>query len=131
MAQGRRIDNPYSVACEWIAASPRVRVALTAGRANDFRRISRLEPAWGQRLDALGVTYDMIRWVAGAAGPAYALERETRYRKLVRVLETATPEQRWARFEEIRQASPRLGRRWAEHARRVPVSDVTGASPAR
>jgi len=87
---------------------------LTAGRANDFQRIARLEVAWGTRLDALGACYEFVKWVAGAAGAAYALERERRYRAIVKLLENSTPEERWRKFETLRAASPRLGKRWAQ-----------------
>jgi hypothetical protein len=78
-------DNPYSTARDWLRASPAIRRAISRQRRSDYRRIAQLGDAWGLRLEELGASYRLLRWVAGP-GCAGASQREARYRGAVRAL---------------------------------------------
>lgn len=82
----RKPARNYSVAREWVRTSPLVRRKLGAQQASDFRRIARLPLVWGARLDELGATYRMLRWVAGPSDPMLADVRARRYDALAELL---------------------------------------------
>jgi hypothetical protein len=101
-------EGYYCRARAWLAASPRVRVAISDDRARHFRRIAGLGDAWGLRLDELGAGYRMVRW---AAMPRFIAEREARYRALVKLLEEHGAA--WdlgRRFGELTRSMPKVGR---------------------
>jgi hypothetical protein len=103
-------EGYYFRARAWVAASPRVRVAISPNRARDFRRIAALNDAWGLRLDELRASYRMVRW---AGAPRYVAEREARYRALVKLLEEHGAERDVGkRFAALVERMPVVGR-WA------------------
>lgn len=104
------VKNPYRRAKGWCHATPDVRIELTRQQASDYRRVASLGNAWGNKLDALGASMWMLRWVAGAAAPRHMLERELRYRSLVRLLEETAPgEDRRLAFRALMASRPKLG----------------------
>jgi hypothetical protein len=78
-------SKSYSKACEWLRAKPAVRTALTRSQLSDYRRIAALGDARGKRLDELGASYGLTRWIAGPVFKDAAL-CEQRYRAALRAL---------------------------------------------
>lgn len=107
---GPRRDR-YRLARDWWHANPGVRVRLSRQRADDFARIARLGDAWGIRLDDLGASEEMLRWVAGAHGEARVVERERRYQALVALLESPPRDIAvWRAFRALKATLPKVGR---------------------
>ena len=88
MPRGTKKERPYSWACGWLGAPVDGRTRLRRQVVSDLWRIKLLGDARGQRLDALGMSYEQARWVAGVIR-VDPVETEKRYHALVAHLEDA------------------------------------------
>lgn len=106
-----RTEKPYSVACAWVDADPRVRVKRSVQAAANYKAISLLPRAWGEKLDALGVAHNEIKWLAGTTGHGHAAAREARYLALVQMFEAPNPDEtRTQSFARIVDKLPKVRR---------------------
>jgi hypothetical protein len=125
MRLSKAVEHPYSRAKGWCGDV--MRVKLSDQKASDYRRIAMLGDAWGRRLDALGATFWMLRWLAGASAAKYAVERDARYRALLHLLESTAPgEERRAAFRDLMAKSPKLGRSGARATMKAKLSGGGG-----
>lgn len=102
-----KLTNPYSQVKAFVRDPSPHKAKLTTGRHYDFLRIARLGDAWGNNLDRLGVSYKMLRWIAGAADPRFIVEREQRYQAIVTLLENGGGNREFLR---LAAETPKIGR---------------------
>ena len=76
--------RPCTVARAWVA-SPEL--PLSRSRALQYQKIAALDLAWQRRLDELGASFRMVRWVSTPGPGKRRAEVDFRYRALVKLLE--------------------------------------------
>ena len=114
MAKGRRgcfgvqeqVKRPYQRAVEWLRAPAERKQKLSAPQRSDWRRIAELG-VFGEKLDALGAPFYLVRWVA-APGRKRPVMVEQRFR----AAEAALTSGRWTKEkwrQVCRSTQPILG----------------------
>ncbi|AUX35486.1 uncharacterized protein SOCE836_076790 [Sorangium cellulosum] len=104
-----RLLLPECITYAWCVAFYRapldVRAEVSQARRSQYRRIARLPPHLGEKLDKAGVPFDALRFVAYAAT---LVEQEERARK---ILAGERPPRRMPRPEEPNATEPNTRRR--------------------
>jgi len=78
-------------------------IPLSPSRALQYQKIAALDLPWQRRLDALGASFEQVRWVSGPGPGTRRTEVDLRYRALIALLEGKSEHES---FRALRDAHP-------------------------